>query len=54
MLPKHLIQSMGRTVYLPTFKFMVNVGKYTVRPMDAMGLDLHQIRKSQSQHFPEC
>jgi len=33
--------TMGRTVYLPIhewFIFMVNVGKYTVRPMDAMGV----------------
>ena len=32
---------MGRTVYLPIHDwliFMVNVGKYTVRPMDPMGL----------------
>ena len=31
---------MGRTVYLPRLGcfFMINVGKYTVRPMDPMGI----------------
>ena len=34
--------SMGRTVHLPSHEwlfFMVNVGKYTVRPMDPMGME---------------
>ena len=42
LLPMHVpIGSLGRTVYFPMpihewLIFMVNVGKYTVRPMDPM------------------